>query len=121
MTTVKRVLKVLDTGPQKTRGLPLTDRIAAMGVREGKRVEEVVGPIHDCLDDVVLIASGKAMQRALEVGNHFRRNNKELIVLVRTRTVKAIDDIVMTDEDVDEEDGVRVRGLSVVEVGIRWK
>lgn len=92
-----------------------------MGVREGKRNEEMVGPIYDCFDDVVLIASGKAIQKALEVGSHFRRTNRELIVLVRSRSVKAIDDIIATDDDVDEEDDVRVRELSVVEVGIRWK
>ncbi|KAK5655997.1 hypothetical protein OQA88_5135 [Cercophora sp. LCS_1] len=119
-TTVKRVNTVLDTGPQKTRGLALTERIAAMGVREGKNKEEPTGPVGDCLDDVVLLASGKAIEKALEVGLHFRRTNKELLVLFRTRSVKAIDDIVM-DEDADEEDGVRVRKLSVAEVGIRWK
>lgn len=77
------------------------------------------------MDDVVLVATGRAIQRAVEVGGFFTRE-RELVVLVRTRTLRAIDDVVVGGGD-DEEDGegegedqVRVRNLSCVEVGIRW-
>ncbi|KAK1758035.1 ribonucleases P/MRP protein subunit POP7 [Echria macrotheca] len=121
MAIVKRVRKVLDNPPQPTKGLPLTARIAALGVRgaTGEGGGTVVG---DALDDVVLVATGRAISKALEVGAFFRRTNKEVMVLFRTRTVSAIDDIVLEDDaDADEEDQVRVRQLSCVEVGLRWR
>lgn len=122
MSLVKRVRAGLDTGPQKTKGLPLTARIAALGVgtagtREGAPAAR--GPITDALDDVVLVATGRAIQKALEVGAFLMRN-KELVVLFRTRSVAAVDDVVAEDEDADVEDQVRVRHVSCVEVGIRW-
>ncbi|KAK0726014.1 Rpp20 subunit of nuclear RNase MRP and P-domain-containing protein [Lasiosphaeris hirsuta] len=120
MSLVKRVRAGLDTGPQKTKGLPLTARIAALGVGgAAATIEEARGPITDAFDDVVLVATGRAIQKALEVGAFFIRN-KELVVLFRTRSVAAIDDIVAEDEDADVEDQVRVRHVSCVEVGIRW-
>jgi len=119
MAIVRRARAALDNGPQKMKGLPLMARIAALGVREGRGKEELRGPVTDALDDVVLVGTGKAIQRALEVGCFFRRN-KDLTVVFRTRSVAAIDDIVMDDEDVDEEDQVRLRHMSCVEVGIRW-
>ena len=124
MACVKRVRTALQSGPQKTKGLPLTARIAAMGVR-GDRTRDtppITWPCADAFDDVVLVATGKAIPKALEVGAFFKRTNKELIVLFRTRTVRSIDDIVMSEEgDADEEDHVRVRHMSCIEVGIRWK
>ncbi|KAK0655292.1 Rpp20 subunit of nuclear RNase MRP and P-domain-containing protein [Cercophora newfieldiana] len=121
MAIIKRVKHALDNGPQKTKGLPLTARIAAIGVNAGKNKEQSQGPIADALDDVVLIATGKAIQRAFEAAFLLRRN-KELVVIFRTRTVSSIDDIVMDDDDeADEEDQVRVRHVSCVEIGVRWK
>ncbi|KAK3331352.1 Rpp20 subunit of nuclear RNase MRP and P-domain-containing protein [Apodospora peruviana] len=122
MSLVKRVRKALDHGPpQKTKGLPLTARIAALGV--DTRKEQQLGPIADALDDVVLIGTGRAIQKAVEVGCFFARE-RNLMVLPRTRTLAAIDDIEMGDEDdadADVEDGVRVRNVSCIEVGIRWR
>ncbi|KAK0654939.1 hypothetical protein B0T16DRAFT_432592 [Cercophora newfieldiana] len=89
---------------RKTKGLPLTARIAAI----------------DALDDVVLIATGKAIQRAFKAAFLLRRN-KELVVIFRTRTVSSINDIVMDDDEADEEDQVQVRHVSCVEIGVRWK
>jgi ribonuclease P/MRP protein subunit POP7 len=68
---------------------------------------------------VVLVATGKAIARAVEVAGFFTRE-KDLAVLLRTRSVRAVDDVVAADDDADVEDQVRVRGLSCVEVGIRW-
>ena len=122
MALVKRTRAALENGPQTTKGLPLTARVAALGVGVGGggKDEQRTNLISDALDDVVLIGTGRAIQKALEVGAFFLRN-KELIVLFRTRTVAAIDDIVMEDEDAEEEDQVRVRHVSCIEVGIRRK
>lgn len=123
MAAVKRARNALETGPQTTKGLPLTARIAALGVDAAKAGEAVLGPVSDALDEVVLVATGRAIAKALEVGMFLKRN-KELVVVVRTRTVAAIDDVVMG--GVEEEEGggeeeVRVRQLSCVEVGIRHR
>lgn len=121
MSLVKRARKALENGPQKTKGLPLTARMAALETRKGGKSEATGndGFIEDALDDVVLIATGKAIQKVIEIGCFFQRE-KELIVSTRTRTLQAIDDVVMQDEDAEEEDQVRVRNVSCIEVGIRW-
>ncbi len=130
MVAVRRVNQVLDTGPQKTKGLPLASRLAAMKVREGAASNAGDSSPQRCVtdghDDVVLIATGRAIERALEAGAYFLRN-KELIVVFRTRSMPVIDDICARDDaedgkaedDVDIEDS-RVRYVSCVEVGIRW-
>ncbi|KAK0633857.1 Rpp20 subunit of nuclear RNase MRP and P-domain-containing protein [Immersiella caudata] len=120
MAIIKRAQKALDNGPQKTKGLPLTSRIAALGVNSGGSKDQSQGVTTDALDDVVLIATGKAIQRAFEAA-FFLRRNKELLVTFRTRTVSAIDDIMMDDDEADVEDQVRVRQISCVEIGVRWK
>lgn len=120
MGLVNCVRKALENGPQKTKGLPLTARIAALEVEKDKKVKESNnGNISDALDDVVLIGTGRAIQKCVEVGCFFTRE-KNLRVIPRTRTVAAIDDIEMDDDEVDIEDGVRTRSVSVLEVGIRW-
>ncbi|KXX82329.1 Ribonucleases P/MRP protein subunit POP7 [Madurella mycetomatis] len=121
MSLVKRARKALENGPQKTKGLPLTARMAALETRKSGKSEAAgsEGFIEDALDDVVLIATGKAIQKVIEIGCFFQRE-KELIVSTRTRTLQAIDDVVMQDEDAEEEDQVRVRNVSCIEVGIRW-
>jgi ribonuclease P/MRP protein subunit POP7 len=68
---------------------------------------------------VVLVATGRAIEKASEVGGFFTRE-KDLVVLVRTRTLQAVDDVVVEDEEADVEDQVRVRCVSCVEIGIRW-
>ncbi|KAL2022960.1 hypothetical protein VTK56DRAFT_4175 [Thermocarpiscus australiensis] len=125
MSLVKRVRKALENGPQKTKGLSLTARIAALDVRRsaarsgGPAATTTRGPIQDALDDVVLVATGRAIQKAVDVGGFFTRE-RDLVVLMRTRTLQAIDDVVVEDENADVEDQVRVRNLSCLEVGIRW-
>lgn len=148
MSLVRRVRKALEKAPSSalsqhsTKGLPLAARIAALKVArpsggggsttggggKGGNTEGVgiggggrgrAGVIADALDDVVLVATGRAIERAVDVGGFFTRE-KDLAVLVRTRTVRAVDDVVAEDEEADVEDQVRVRGVSCVEVGIRW-
>ena len=99
--------------PLAARVAAVTDSAAAAAGRGG-------GVVTDAQDDVVLVATGRAIQKAVEVGGFFTRE-RDLVVAVRTRTVKAVDDVVAVDEEEAEgEDGVRVRSVSCVEVGIRW-
>ncbi|KAL2256139.1 hypothetical protein VTK26DRAFT_2123 [Humicola hyalothermophila] len=138
MSLVKRVRKALEkAGPQRWNGrgggqqqqqqpaTTLAARVAALK-NDIRANNNKPGVVEDALDDVVLVATGRAIQKAVEVGGFFTRE-RELVVLVRTRTLRAIDDIVVgggdQHEDGDaggEEDQVRVRNLSCVEVGIRW-
>jgi ribonuclease P/MRP protein subunit POP7 len=126
MSLVKRVRKALEKTPQSatTKGLPLAARVAALKVAKPNTTTSSSkgqrGGVEDGLDDVVLVATGKAIQKAVDVGGFFTRE-RELVVLVRTRTLQAVDDLVVDNEDeADVEDQVRVRNVSCVEVGIRW-
>ncbi|KAK4226347.1 ribonucleases P/MRP protein subunit POP7 [Podospora fimiseda] len=80
------------------------------------------GIIEDAQDDVVMIASGKAIQKAVEVGVALGREGKgELVVVARTRSLDVVDEVVEEDEDEEEgEEERRVRGVSCLEVGVRW-
>ncbi|KAK3904007.1 Rpp20 subunit of nuclear RNase MRP and P-domain-containing protein, partial [Staphylotrichum tortipilum] len=101
--------------PLAARIAAVRDSTAAAAAGTGER-----GVVCDAQDDVVLVATGRAIQKAVEVGGFFTRE-RDLVVAVRTRTVKAVDDVVAVDEEEAEgEDAVRVRGVSCVEVGIRW-
>ncbi|SPQ19878.1 cf82a31a-aadb-4f17-8d4b-fecabb8ff6b2 [Thermothielavioides terrestris] len=127
MSLVRRVRKALEKRTQaqaSTKGLPLAARVAALkaaastpGGGGGGSGNPVA--VEDALDDVVLVATGKAIARAVEVGGFFTRE-RDLLVLVRTRTLQAVDDVVAGEEDDDGEDQVRVRNVSCVEIGIRW-
>ncbi|KAK3311642.1 Rpp20 subunit of nuclear RNase MRP and P-domain-containing protein [Chaetomium strumarium] len=129
MSLVKRVRKALEKTPQSatTKGLSLAARVATLKVAKPNSATSGINSsksqkagIEDALDDVVLVATGKAIQKAVEVGAFFTRE-RELVVLVRTRTLQAVDDVVVEDEDTaDVEDQVRVRNVSCIEVGIRW-
>ncbi|KAK4157400.1 Rpp20 subunit of nuclear RNase MRP and P-domain-containing protein [Chaetomidium leptoderma] len=128
MSLVRRVRKALEKAPshQTTKGLPLAARIAALKVAKpgtagssSSSSRHWGGIIEDALDDVVLVATGRAIEKAVDVGGFFTRE-KELVVLVRTRTLQAVDDVVAVDEEADVEDQVRVRNVSCVEVGMRW-
>ncbi|KAK1776435.1 Rpp20 subunit of nuclear RNase MRP and P-domain-containing protein [Copromyces sp. CBS 386.78] len=136
MSLVKRVRKGLESPScmsrqQSTRGLPLTARIAALDTGGGggggnAQGQGEGGPVQDALDDVVLVATGRAIQKAVEVGCFFTRE-RDLNVLLRTRTVRGVDDVVRGEEDEGSEEeeeeggGARVRAVSCVEVGVRWR
>ncbi|KAK3290276.1 Rpp20 subunit of nuclear RNase MRP and P-domain-containing protein [Chaetomium fimeti] len=138
MSLVRRARKALDKAParQTTKGLPLAARVAALKVRGGvsggvaggggssaAAVGNGRGPtgrlLADALDDVVLVATGRAIEKAVDVAGLFTRE-KDLVVLMRTRSLRAVDDVVAEDEEADVEDEVRVRYVSSLEVGIRW-
>ncbi|KAK3396622.1 Rpp20 subunit of nuclear RNase MRP and P-domain-containing protein [Sordaria brevicollis] len=141
MSLVKRVRKGLESRSslsrqQTTKGLPFTARIAALDTNttggSSGQGGEGNGPTEDALDDVVLVATGRAIQKAVEVGCFFTRE-RDLQVLLRTRTVRGVDDVVKQEEGDDGEDGsgeeeeeeqgtgARVRAVSCVEVGVRWR
>ncbi|KAK3489557.1 Rpp20 subunit of nuclear RNase MRP and P-domain-containing protein [Neurospora hispaniola] len=138
MSLVKRVRKGLESRSslsrqQSTKGLPLTARIAALDTTSGGSKEggsgNGLGPVEDALDDVVLVATGRAIQKAVEVGCFFTRE-RDLMVLLRTRTVRGVDDFVRAEEEdgggedgseKEEGSGARVRAVSCVEVGVRWR
>lgn len=114
---------------QSTKGLPLTARIAALDTSSGGNSQgDGQGPVEDALDDVVLVATGRAIQKAVEVGCFFTRE-RDLNVLLRTRTVRGVDDVARGEEGDDGDDGseeeegngARVRAVSCVEVGVRWR
>ncbi|KAK4041509.1 Rpp20 subunit of nuclear RNase MRP and P-domain-containing protein [Parachaetomium inaequale] len=137
MSLVRRVRKALEKAPacQSTKGLPLTARVAALKVGGGNGGNNkgaggngsgstttgrgTSGLIADALDDVVLVATGRAIERAVDVAGFFTRE-KDLVVLMRTRTLRAVDDVVAVDEEADVEDEVRVRYVNCLEVGVRW-
>ncbi|KAH6629981.1 Rpp20 subunit of nuclear RNase MRP and P-domain-containing protein [Chaetomium sp. MPI-SDFR-AT-0129] len=133
MSLVRRARKILDRratamtmGSGRTggaKGVPsLAARVAALGgdaASGNGSGSRSVGFVTDGLDDVLFVATGRAIEKAVELACFFQRE-RELIVLMRTRSVKAVDDVVAADEEADVEDGVRVRNLSSLEVGIRW-
>ncbi|KAK4140145.1 Rpp20 subunit of nuclear RNase MRP and P-domain-containing protein [Dichotomopilus funicola] len=134
MSLVRRARKILDRratamtmGSGRTggaKGLPsLAARVAALGGSNAANGSGNGGGhsgfVTDGLDDVLFVATGRAIEKAVELACFFQRE-RELIVLMRTRSVKAVDDVVAADEEADVEDGVRVRNLSSLEVGIRW-
>ncbi|KAK3367321.1 Rpp20 subunit of nuclear RNase MRP and P-domain-containing protein [Lasiosphaeria ovina] len=134
MSLVKRVRKALENGPEKTKGLSLATRMAALqtvqrndsnNARADGGSASSAGFLSDSLDDVVMVATGRAIQKAVEIGAFFTRE-KELLVVPRTRSLAVIDDIVLDDDtlsggEADGEDQVRVRNISALEIGIRWR
>ncbi|RDL35931.1 uncharacterized protein BP5553_06543 [Venustampulla echinocandica] len=80
-------------------------------------------------EEVILKATGKAIERLLSVAAWFMSEGegKEFAVSIRTGSVGAIDDVVSRrDGDVDadmeaEELGSRVRRTSCLEVGVRFR
>jgi ribonuclease P/MRP protein subunit POP7 len=76
-------------------------------------------------EEVVLKATGKAIERLLGVACWLegQGGGEEFVVRVRTGSVGAVDDVVVKDgeEDGDGEVGSRVRRVSCLEVGVRYK
>lgn len=137
MAVVKRVLKAVENGPQKTKGLPLSARIAALGVgggatdRSGGRDAGKEGAERDGDDEVLVVGTGRAIEKTLNVAAWLDRR-KELKVSLRTRSVGAVDDVVPVvgeegdaqggdGEDLVAEDMTRVRWVSCLEVGVRMR
>ena len=130
MAVVKRVRKALENRPQKTNGLPLTVRVAALSTGR----EHGPGGDDDDEDDdgagagrggdgaeVVVLGTGRAIEKTLNVAAWFNRQ-KDYRVSLRTRTLGAVDDVVMPETKNGEEDNgeggvdqARVRMVSCLE------
>ncbi|KAK3939738.1 ribonucleases P/MRP protein subunit POP7 [Diplogelasinospora grovesii] len=121
MSLVRRVRKALDKESQQTKKLSLAARVAAIEAEKDKtRKKETYGAVENALDDVVLIGTGRAIQKMVEVGAFFTRQT-DLTVVSRTRTLSTIDDISFQTEGAEEQEQVRVRNLSCLEIGIRHR
>lgn len=163
MAVVKRVRKALENSggghPRSTRGLPLTARVAALSTggrtSSGRQSDESEvsddGSSNKAADDeVVILGSGRAIEKTLNVAAWFQRQT-DCRVSLRTRSVAAIDDIVLgraqemhdkgeaaegddadaeveaddadgeQEDDDDAEDHARVRMVSCLEVAVRLR
>ncbi len=118
---LRRVREALERGPERTRGLSLSARVnqANAEYRTRNQERQTSGAIGDRFDDVVLIGTGRAIQKTMEAGAAFSQR-KDLLVTPRTFTVQGIDDIINDDDAADVEDTSRVRNISGLEIGIRW-
>ena len=118
---LRRVREALERGPERTRGLSLSARVnqANAEYRTRNQERQTSGAIGDRFDDVVLVGTGRAIQKTMEAGAVFSQR-KDLLVTPRTFTVQGIDDIINDDDAADVEDTSRVRNISGLEIGIRW-
>ncbi|KAK4247650.1 Rpp20 subunit of nuclear RNase MRP and P-domain-containing protein [Corynascus novoguineensis] len=117
MSIVRRARKALDKAPsvQATGRQSLAARVAALS----KAKTTAAAANETAPDDVLLVATGRAIGMAVDLAGFFSRE-KDLAVLMRTRTLSAVDDVVAIDEDAGVEDEVRVRNVNCLEVGLRW-
>lgn len=130
MSVVKRVRKALENGPQKTKGLPLLARVAALNTGRGSGAgagdddeEGVDGGAGKAGPEVLVLGTGRAIEKTLNVAAWFNRQ-KDCRVSLRTRTLGAVDDVIMGETEggeEDEEDQARVRMVSCLEVVIRLR
>jgi len=158
MAVVKRVRKALESGggaqPRSTRGLPLTARVAALstggraaGGRNNTNNNDARpdnGGSEGSDGEVIVLGTGRAIEKTLNVAAWFQRQS-DCRVSLRTRSVAAVDDIVLgggknadgdwdadaDPEDADEEqegddeaeagDHSRVRMVSCLEVAVRLR
>jgi ribonuclease P/MRP protein subunit POP7 len=120
IATVKRVQKLL--GHIEARSTPhvkLTkngDKEILKAIREGIEESRKGG------EEVVMKATGKAIEKALQLALWFQ-GQEDVVVKIRTGSVGAVDDVVMKDDGGDEEgegevEQSRVRRASVLEVGV---
>ncbi|KAF7549768.1 hypothetical protein G7Z17_g6155 [Cylindrodendrum hubeiense] len=114
MAVVKRVRKQLDTSLQTVGAAPknasVHSRIQAL--------ERTAGEIQEDGGVVVVMGTGRAVERTLSVASWFEQQG-DCLVEVRTRTVGTIDDVIVEDEDVENES--RLRKMSCLEVSIKLK
>ncbi|THV51509.1 hypothetical protein BGAL_0108g00050 [Botrytis galanthina] len=121
---VKRVRKYLD-GAEFRAGptvLPSTDRELMREIEEGikiSRMERKSGSGNG--EEVVMKGTGKAIEKTLMLA-HWWQQQEGVRVVVRTKSVATVDDIVGIDNKVDdmEESESRVRRVSVLEVAVSY-
>ncbi|KAL1862973.1 hypothetical protein VTK73DRAFT_6570 [Phialemonium thermophilum] len=105
MAVVRRIRRALYDGPQGTKGMPLTTRVAALSTASGgidKRDDETRGDVgsntwHERAP-VLVVGTGRAIEKTLNVAAWFDRE-KDCTVSLRTRTLGAVDDIVGMPDD----------------------
>lgn len=68
-------------------------------------------------EEVILKATGKAIEKLLGLALHFQ-GEIDVKVVVRTGSVGAVDDIVSKNGEDGQEEGSQVRRTSTLEVGI---
>ena len=133
MSVVKRVRKALENGPQKTKGLPLLARVAALNTGRGSAGggggddDDEEGGVDSGAGkagaEVLVLGTGRAIEKTLNVAAWFNRQ-KDCRVTLRTRTLGAVDDVIMGETEggeEGEEDQARVRMVSCLEVVIRLR
>lgn len=134
MSLVSRVRKALAktdrrAGSRRQGGAPLAARVAALKTAAEGQQQQQQDPPSQALfgqgregdDDVVLVGTGKAIAKTVQVGAFLTRDT-ELVIVPRTRTLRTVDDLVAVENaDGVAEDGARVRNVSCLEVGVRWK
>ncbi|KAJ8067954.1 hypothetical protein OCU04_003536 [Sclerotinia nivalis] len=121
---VKRVRKYLD-GAEFRAGptvLPSTDRELMREIEEGikhSRMGKKAGGGKS--EEVVMKGTGKAIEKTLMLANWWQQQ-EGVRVVIRTKSVAAVDDIVgidNADEDMGEGES-RVRRVSVLEVAVSY-
>jgi ribonuclease P/MRP protein subunit POP7 len=160
MAVVRRTLKMLEKPSQRTRSLPLAARMQAVraGAGAGRGAErrdgdgegdadtdaDAAAEGREGKDDVVLLGTGRAIEKTLQVAAWLQRRG-DLRVSLRTGSVGTVDDLVPVErrkaedgdgdgmgaeEDADLRDAAsdggelpsaRVRWLSCMEVGVRMR
>lgn len=113
MSAVKRVKKFLRE--IEKRALQSEGVDGVLDRRNGeqemhKKLDEVSEKLRKDAEEVLVKASGRAMEQALRVGEWFRTREEEMVcdVVVRTGSVSVVDDIVERESREDEEDSVEV-------------
>ncbi|ETN36632.1 uncharacterized protein HMPREF1541_08910 [Cyphellophora europaea CBS 101466] len=104
MSAVKRVKKLLNQVEKRvTQNVNMIKR----GDREGmRRLAEATDKVAKDREEILVKASGRAMTKALNVGEWFRNKEKEMacIVEVRSGNVSVVDDIVEAEQSEDDAD-----------------
>lgn len=133
MSIVSRARKALDNGPAgvhantSTKGLPLASRVAALSTTDASTTREDGGSGNgngnEGAGEVLVRGTGRAMAKTLEVAAWFTRQ-ADVRVSLRTMTLKAVDDVVVDEDDAEAEGGfaaeeeTRVRMVNCLELGI---
>jgi len=102
MSAVKRVKKMLRYVEKRA----LRNAGISMGSNDiGKKIKQASEGLAKDKEEVLVKASGRAMEQALRVGEWFRNKEKELLcnVEIRTGSVSVVDDIVELDPENDRD------------------
>lgn len=102
----------------------LDERVRAIQNQHQQRQRGTGAGIGIGLEDsgeVLVLATGRAIEKAVNVGSFFQKQ-RDCIVQLRTRSVAAVDDVVIEgEEDFPFGDETRKRMVSCLEVSIRLR